>query len=171
MRPAPIIEYAHKIGKNTAEFTVKDLVGFMKWWMKQPPRKDLMEATPAQIATYKADVAKVQKYFKEQKMSKTSQYNNAMRSRLGNRNEPSARLTSNQVVDVEQADDSVAMEMSEEMMAEEVVSEETVCSMELTKTDVEALLWAINEIFENYELAGTVHEKSLKDLQEGLSGV
>ena len=38
----PIIEYAHSINKNTAEFTLKDFAGFMKWWMKQPVREDLM---------------------------------------------------------------------------------------------------------------------------------
>lgn len=41
-RPFPIIEYAHKIKKNTAEFTVNDLVAFMKWWVKQPVRKDIL---------------------------------------------------------------------------------------------------------------------------------
>ena len=50
---------------------------------------------------------------------------------------------------------------------EEVV----VCSMELTKVDVEALLWALHEIFENYDLTGTVHDLALKGLQEGLEGV
>ena len=38
----PIIEYSHMIEKNTAEFTLKDFAGFMKWWMKQKPREDLM---------------------------------------------------------------------------------------------------------------------------------
>ena len=38
----PIIEYSHMIEKNTAEFTLKDFAGFMKWWMKQPVREDLM---------------------------------------------------------------------------------------------------------------------------------
>ena len=38
----PIIEYAHSINKNTAEFTLKDFAGYMKWWMKQPVREDLM---------------------------------------------------------------------------------------------------------------------------------
>ena len=38
----PIIEYSHIINKNTAEFTLKDFAGFMKWWIKQPVREDLM---------------------------------------------------------------------------------------------------------------------------------
>lgn len=41
-RPFPIVEYAHKIDKNTADFTVNDLVAFMKWWTKQPVRKDIL---------------------------------------------------------------------------------------------------------------------------------
>lgn len=159
-RPEPIIEYAHKIGKNTAEFTVKDLTAFMKWWFKQPPRKDLMEATPAQREIYKADVAKVQKFFKEQKtgqvgaqvervlgMSKQQRYERAMKSRLT----------------------SEVMNMDEVELEED--PEKIVCSMELTKVDVEALLWAINEIFENYDLTGTVHDLSLKSVQEGLQEV
>lgn len=31
----PIVEYAHIIGKNTAEFTMFDMMGFMNWWMKK----------------------------------------------------------------------------------------------------------------------------------------
>lgn len=42
LRPFPIIEYARKIGKSTAEFTVNDLGAYMKWWMKQPIRKDIL---------------------------------------------------------------------------------------------------------------------------------
>lgn len=40
-RPSPIVEYARKIGKNTAEFTASDMANFVSWWMKQPIRKDL----------------------------------------------------------------------------------------------------------------------------------
>ena len=29
----PIVEYSHMIGKNTADFTVTDLVKFTKWWV------------------------------------------------------------------------------------------------------------------------------------------
>ena len=38
----PIIEYAHKIGKNTAEFTASDMSRYTAWWIKQPVREDLM---------------------------------------------------------------------------------------------------------------------------------
>lgn len=38
----PIIEYAHLINKNTAEFTLSDFSKFMKWWMKQPIREDMV---------------------------------------------------------------------------------------------------------------------------------
>lgn len=38
----PIVEYAHKIGKNTAEFTASDMSRYTAWWIKQPVREDLM---------------------------------------------------------------------------------------------------------------------------------
>ena len=38
----PIIEYSHIINKNTAEFTLKDFAGYMKWWMNQPTREDIV---------------------------------------------------------------------------------------------------------------------------------
>ena len=41
-RPLPLIEYAQSIQKNTADLTVNDLTAFMKGWMKQQPRKDIL---------------------------------------------------------------------------------------------------------------------------------
>ena len=38
----PIVEYSHIINKNTAEFTLKDFAGYMKWWMNQPTREDIV---------------------------------------------------------------------------------------------------------------------------------
>ena len=149
-RPPPIIEYARKIGKNTAEFTVRDLQKFMQWYIKQPPRKDYMEATAAQRKMYEEDKKKVQEYHKEQNMANNKQYTNAMKS----------RLTSNQVED-----------MANVVMEEETPAEEIVCSMELTQIDVEALLWALHEIFENYDLTGSVHDLALSNLQKGLQGM
>ena len=149
-RPSPIIEYARKIGKNTAEFTVRDLQKFMQWYIKQPPRKDYMEATAAQRKMYEEDKKKVQEYHKEQNMANNKQYTNAMKS----------RLTSNQVED-----------MANVVMEEETPAEEIVCSMELTQIDVEALLWALHEIFENYDLTGSAHDLALSNLQKGLQGM
>jgi hypothetical protein len=40
----PLVEYAQKIQKNTAELTTADMVAFMKWYMMQPQRKDLLMA-------------------------------------------------------------------------------------------------------------------------------
>jgi len=62
MKPFPLIEYAQKIQKNTAEFTLKDFAGYMKWWLKQQPRKDLINMK----SNYKQDLAAMQKYRKEQ---------------------------------------------------------------------------------------------------------
>lgn len=44
----PIVEYAHKIGKNTAEFTAKDMAAFMKWWMDQPNKENVIMAIKKQ---------------------------------------------------------------------------------------------------------------------------
>lgn len=66
----PIIEYAHMIKKNTAEFTQKDFAGYMKWWLQQKPRRDLLEATEAQRKVYDEDVKKTQQWIKETEMAK-----------------------------------------------------------------------------------------------------
>lgn len=144
-RPYPIVEYAQKIGKNTAELTVNDLGKFMQWWMKQKPRKDLLKLTPEQRTQYNKDVAAMNKF----RAAQTS------------------RLNSNQVIDMDQADDSIAEEMAEEL----AVEEEIVCSMELTALDVKALLFAIARVCEDYEMTGHEFEASLQSLQEGLNGV
>ena len=112
-RPAPIIEYAHKINKNTAEFTVNDLVAFMKWWTKQPVRKDIL----------------------------------TMRSEYMQKNKKT------EVKQVAQAEPEV------------------VCEMGLTQADIDALKWALNEIFQNYELLGTTYEKPLTELNENLNSL
>ncbi len=154
-KPYPIVEYAHKIGKNTSEFTTKDLDAYMKWWMKQKPRKDLMEGTAAQKAQYKKDVTAMNKF----RAAQTS------------------RLSSDQVADIEQADDSIAEEMQEEAAQGKfaadsvVVGEEIVCSMELTALDVKALLFAIARVCEDYEMTGHEFEASLSSLKESLEGV
>jgi hypothetical protein len=38
----PLVEYAQKIGKNTAELTANDMAKFTVWWMAQQPRKDIL---------------------------------------------------------------------------------------------------------------------------------
>jgi len=154
-RPEPIIEYARKIGKNTAEFTVKDLAAYMKWWFKQPPREDLIKVTPEQRKVYQEDVKKVQQYLKEKKMGKSSQYNNAMRSRMTN----------------EQLEGEVVSMNAVEVDAVEVPAQEIVVEMGLTRTDIDALLFCIERTFEDYEMAGHEFEKPLSDLHEGLQGV
>lgn len=49
--PYPMVVYAHKIGKNTADFTTSDMVNFTRWWMKQPLDKEFMMS--ANKNTYK----------------------------------------------------------------------------------------------------------------------
>lgn len=127
-RPYPIIEFAQKIGKNTADLTTKDLCAFMVWWVQQKPREDLINMA----SNYKQDLAAMQK-FREEEAEKT--------------------------VKGEFAADSV------------VEGEEVVCSMELTKVDVTALLFAIHRVFEDYDMNGHEYGDSLTSLKEGLEGV
>ena len=129
MRPYPIIEYSHKIGKNTADFTLKDFALYMKWWLKEEPRKDIMEGTEAQRKTYKKDVEDMKQWRENEAMAK----------------------------------DNV-----EEVGSE---GEEVVCSMELTRTDIEALIFSIERTFADYEMEeDNVYTISLKGTLEGLQG-
>ena len=146
-RAYPIVEYAQQIGKNTAELTVNDLCAFMKWWMKQKPRKDLLEGTDEQRKQYNKDVAAMKKFRAAQQ----------------------SRLPVN-LNDQELIDDGMAVEM-QLRVDEEGKCEEIVCSMELTALDVKALLFAIARVCADYEMAGHEFEPSLQSLQEGLEGV
>jgi hypothetical protein len=51
------------------------------------------------------------------------------------------------------------------------VENEIVCTMELTRVDVEALLFAINRVCEDYEMDGHEYGASLVSLKVGLKGV
>ena len=129
-RPFPLVEYAQKIQKNTAELTTSDMVKYMVWWMKQQPRKDLL----AMAKSYT-----------------TKKYHDAQTSRLA-----------------EQGIESPINDGEEEIV---IHTDEVVCEIGLTRVDIDALLWALHEIFENYDLTGTVHDLALKGLQEVLEGV
>lgn len=131
-RPAPIIEYAHKINKNTAEFTVNDLVAFMKWWTKQPVRKDIL----------------------------------TMRSEYMQKNKKTSKTVGNKV-DQSNIDDGEAQEAQEEAQAEQ----EVVCEMGLTQLDIDALKWALHEIFQNYDLTDSTYEAPLTELNENLNSL
>jgi predicted metal-dependent peptidase len=58
----PIVTYAHKIKKNTAEFTAGDMAAFTKWWITQPKS--------------------VQKEWMEQMTARSERVKNAMTNRL-----------------------------------------------------------------------------------------
>ena len=142
MRPYPIIEYSHKIGKNTAEFTLKDFAQYMTWWLKEKPRKDIMEATEAQRNTYKKDVEAMKQWREDEAMAKK---------------------------------EDKRKEEEKEEEKEEVGSgsegEEVVCSMELTRTDIKALIFSIERTFADYEMEEDyVYTISLKGTLEGLQG-
>ena len=59
-RPFPIVEYAHKIGKNTKDFTANDMVQFTRWWLKQATRKDILA-----METQKTFLTKSNQTFKQ----------------------------------------------------------------------------------------------------------
>jgi len=132
-RPYPLIEFAHKIKKNTAEFSTKDLAAFMKWWMKQPQRKDL--------------VSMAKKYT-------AKSYQDAQTSRLA-----------------ELGIESPINDGKEEIV---IHTKEIVCSMELTRHDVDALMWALKCVLVDYsfeDAKNSIIETSLKSLLDGLEGV
>lgn len=120
-RPFPIIEYARQIGKNTAEFTASDLSRFMRWWMKQPMREDLMK-----------------KYVSEQ-------------------------------------DFRIAQQESQEAEQEvegEVDNNEVIAELGLTRKDVDALIWGLNELLRTYDFhEWSVTGESLQGIKEALEGV
>jgi len=150
----PLIEYAHKIGKNTAELTAVDMANFMKWYMKQPPRKDLMEGTAAQRKTYNQDVAAMKQWREEEKMGKhvTKKYEEAQTSRLAERGIESP---------INDGEEEIIIHPENEIA----------CSMELTKKDIAALLFSISRTFEDYEMEGHEYGVSLIQLKEGLEGI
>jgi hypothetical protein len=130
-RPAPIVEYARKVGKSTADFTATDLSKFMSWWMKQPVRKDILNMA---------------------KKYTLAQFQQAHKTRLA-----------------EQGIESPINDGKEEIV---IHKDEVVCSMELTKQDVEALLFSIERTFADYEMEEDhPHTISLLELKEGLEGV
>ena len=124
-RPYPIIEYARKIGKNTAEFTATDFVKFMKWWMKQPVRRDL---------TMGLKITKngFEKFQDKKHGSETMRY-------------------TQHPVDQEMADEGEIEGLVEEAQEEQSNATEVVCELGLTKNDVRALEWALAEVLEKYD--------------------
>ena len=128
----PIIEYSHIINKNTAEFTLKDFAGFMKWWMKQPG-KTIMEGTPQQQETYYKDVAAMKQWRKEEAMSKNNKYKDAMNSRLPNEFKP---------IDIGELVSD--LEISEK-------EQEIVADMTLTQQDVDALAWGLGQLLDMFD--------------------
>jgi hypothetical protein len=150
----PIVQYAHIIGKNTAEFTVKDLTGFMKWWLTQPIRKDIVEATEAQRKVYEEDVRRTKLWKEDQKVRKhtTKKYEEAQTSRLA-----------------ERGIESPINDEEEEIIIHP--ENEVVCEIGLTKTDIMALLFSIKRTYADYDVEGTEYDASLKSILEVLEGV
>lgn len=149
----PIVEYAHKVGKNTSEFTAVDMANFMKWWMKQPNRIEVENQIKKQLGRSQQIHKQQQKNREEDKMAKhtTASFQKAQTSRLA-----------------ERGIESPINNGEEEII---IHDEEVVCSMELTKGDVLALLFSIHRTFADYEMDGHEYGASLTTLKEGLEGV
>lgn len=152
-RPYPIVEYARKIGKNTADLTVKDMINFTKEWVRQEIREDLAKMTPAQREVYNKDVEGMKQWRKEgnKEMAKhtTVSFQQAQTSRLA-----------------ERGIESPINNGEEEIM---IYTDEVVAEMGLTQVDVDALKWVITMACADYELGAM--EIPLKELLEALEGV
>lgn len=193
-RPYPIVEYAHMIGKSTADFTMGDFVKYMKWWMKQPQRKDLITVTPEQRKVYEKDVRSVQNYFKKypEKAKATREFIAACESKRKPKGENNMKITSKSkmqpIQEVEEMEEEMGFEDmdnqeevvetdeeeasgEEEVVETNEVEEETVANIELTRQDVDALLWGINQLFEDYDLNEHEMGPTLASLKEVLEGI
>ena len=144
-RPFPIVEYAHKIGKNTKDFTANDMVQFTKWWLKQATRKDILA-----MSSFKQEGARTRR----------------MEGKKGTLIEFQKRYCA--PADIEQIDPSEAQELAEKQEQEQ----EVVCEIGLTQEDVDALVWGLNELITTYDFSE--HEEvgtTLGNLLEALKGV
>lgn len=151
----PIVQYAHKIGKNTADLTTMDMVHFTKWWVSQPQSVEVLQAMKAQQQRAAKIGKELQLNRKEDNMAKhtTTSYKNAQTSRLAERGIESP---------INDGQEEIVMHGEEEV----------ICSMELTKADVAALLFSISRTFEDYNMAEDhPHTISLSSLKEGLEGI
>jgi len=165
----PIVEYAKKIGKNTAEFTTIDMVNFTKWWLKQPNRVQVESQIKEQLGRASRIHNQNQSDKKEfgnmtKKMNRTvGAYQNAQKS----------RLTSDQVEDIEQVESESEIDMDAELekVNAKIAENDIVCDMGLTRADVTALLFAISRVFEDYDMEGHEYGESLAGLKEALEGV
>ena len=151
----PIVKFARELKKNTAELTTMDLVRFTNKWIKEPSSIILLQAVKAQQQRAAKIGKELQLNRKEDNMAKhtTTSYKNAQTSRLAERGIESP---------INDGQEEIVMHGEEEV----------ICSMELTKADVAALLFSISRTFEDYNMAEDhPHTISLSSLKEGLEGI
>lgn len=152
----PLVEYAKSIGKNTAEFTTVDMVNFTKWWMGQPNKVQVE-------SNIKAQLGRAQQIHNQSQLDKKEDKN---MSRRYNTAAFQAAQTSRLA---ERGIESPINDGQEEIIIHE--ENEVVCSMDLTKDDVAALLFCIHRTFADYEMEGHEYQASLESLKVGLEGV
>ena len=132
-----------------------DLVRFTNKWIKEPSSIILLQAVKAQQQRAAKIGKELQLNRKEDNMAKhtTTSYKNAQTSRLAERGIESP---------INDGQEEIVMHGEEEV----------ICSMELTKADVAALLFSISRTFEDYNMAEDhPHTISLSSLKEGLEGI
>ena len=148
----PIVQYAHKIGKNTADLTTMDMVHFTKWWVSQPQSVEVLQAMKAQQQRAAKIGKEIQSYKKEDNMAKhtTTSYKNAQMSRLA-----------------EWGNESPINDGQEEI----IVLNKTICSIDLVKTDVDDLIWGLEALLNEYDLEEHRAGITFKSLLQGLKEV
>jgi len=158
MEDYPIVEYAHKIGKNTAEFTASDMARFMRWWMKQPQRKDIL----AMKITKDNKTGKGKGGFEKFQQNKKQQ---VVEQDVVEQDGELEEVT---------FDEGMGVLEEGEVVEEEVVEQDikVVVEIGLTKGDVEALKWGIEQLLETFDFSEMQDVgMNLTGLQEVLNGI
>lgn len=158
----PIVEYAHKIGKNTAEFTSTDMVRFQAWWMKHPSKVIVEAGIKKQLKRVVAIHQQSEKIKQEERMGTTIKSVKLQ-----------AAQTSRLPVDIMGENITNAIEEMVEEYVEDTKSKEneTVCSMELTRADVISLIWGLQTLLNEYDFEGNDMSLTFNSLLEGLRDV
>lgn len=136
----PLVEYARKIGKNTADMTAYDMAKFTKWWIQQKPRKELLDMGRKIVA----------------KAKQNEQVNGA-------------KILRNKKEEVVEMDEVEEMETIEESEGETVEEQEPVCEIGLTQQDVDALVWAVSTVLGEYDFSEMLEvQEALTGIQTAL---
>jgi high-affinity Fe2+/Pb2+ permease len=140
----PIVEYAHKIGKNTRDFTVNDMVKFTKWWLKQPVREDLLKMGKIKYTSKAKPTVIVAEDVNEEETV---------------------------FEDMDEVQEEVEEEQEEQEEVQKEQDEEVALQIGLSVQDVEALKWAIIRVNEDYDMSEHEYGIALNGIKEALDTV